>query len=615
MSFTYNIFDGALAGAITSEPDIKLSEAAMVDNSNVIIEDGEVKTSPLRLLEGEDNNGNQIKIPELSYPIVSVTSSTDTIVFTGTGSGISVTDTIYLMNNSFTEDPSSGGEEVWNDGYYTVSTVIEGGGTTTIVTVEDVLYDSTDGYLFSGITEAINLFSLFSEGSEELFIFTKNNIYQWKIAGMFLDKLTLPYELSGNVEHWSVDQGLINFGTTESPDSEQGLIACNGIDRPLQINSDGTVEVLDAEIDDGGTYISIADHCAFYENYLILGNVTLNTGDVFPRRFYNSDLLDTANFKSNDASFFTTEGPDAIAAFGKNRQYLIIFKEESIIQVYFTGSEDLFQLDRLSTPVGCRSPLSIINDRNNFLYFFGTDKRFKILETGGDISDVIEKTVRNINDTLIPKISGAYVRDDNRLVWSIPVGANATGNNKVVIIKEGIWSFLDIEASVFSVFRKVFTDTWDTVNPNITWDNATDSWDNVQGVRGKLKTLTTDYSGNLSTLFDSNDDLGNSYTSYVTISTDLNKKQSLNLFKRITYIRAYFKPINDNDTISIDVSKDNSSTFTNIASFSAYDADKDLSIIHLPLSLRAKSFRFKIHSTDIFSMIGLIVKFEKSGSR
>jgi hypothetical protein len=608
MGHQYHIFDAALAGAVTSEPDIKLSEAAMVDNSNIIIEDGEVQTSPLRLLEGLDNNDNQIKIPELSYDIVSVTEASDTIVFSGTGSGIVSTDTIYLMGNN------TGGN--YNDGYYTVDTVNEGGGNTTIVTNENISYDATSGWLFFGTTEALKIKSLFLvDGSEELFIFTKNNIYQWKLASLSLNKLTLPYTLSGDVEHWSVDQGQVNFGTTGSPDQQQGLIACNGIGRPMKVEDTGDVTILLAVVDGGGNYIDIADHCIFYENYLLLGNVVLSTAVEMPSTFYNSDLLDTANFVTNDSAFFQTEGPDRITAFGREKDNLIIFKSDSILQTYFTTTDDLFTINRISTPIGCIAPDSIINDKNNNLYFFGTDKRFKVVRTNEDIANVIERDIREIKDELIPRIAGVYIKEDNRLAWAIPQGSSATMNNKVIIVKEGVWSFLDIEVSAFSTFRKTFTDTWDTIDPTITWNNAVGSWNDVQGQEGFAKILTSDYSGNLSTLFNSYDDLGNTYESYVTISTDLNTKKALNTFKRITKIRFYFKPITSGDTIDLDISKDNNNTYDSITSFSAYDADKDINIITKAMSLRAKSFRFKIKSDDRFNLIGMVIYFERMSDR
>lgn len=606
MGHTYNIFDAALAGAINAEPDIKLSEAAMIDNSNVLIEDGEVQTSPLRLLEGVDNNDNQIKIPDQSFVIISVTEATDTIVFEGDGSGIVETDTIYLMNNH-----DGGGN--YNDGTYTVSTIDESGGNTTITTVSSIDNDSITGFLFfgEGVTLKIRAL-LLDDGSEEIFFFTRNCIYQYKLAGLFLAKLVLPYTLGSDVLHWSVDQGLVNFGTTGTPDQEQGLIACNGLEEPLRIKSNGIITILNA-VTGGGT-INAAKHCVFYENYLLLGNVVVD-GDDSPTWFYNSDLLDTANFSTNDSSFFITEGSDALTGFGKEKDNLIIFKSESIIQVYFTATDDIFQLNRISTPIGCTAPDSIINDRNNFLYFFGTDKRFKILRTGGDISNVIEKSLRNVKDSLISGIRGIYIRDDDRLIWSIPEGANAINNNRLVIIKEGVWSFLDIEVSAFSVFRKVFTDTWDTLEVAVTWDNVFGAWNTVQGQEGNLNILGTDFNGNISTMFSSYEDQGELYESYVTVSTDLNKKKALNTYKRITKIRFYFIPITSEDSIDLEVSRDNNITYDEISTFSAYDPDKDMNIITKTMSLRGKSFRFRIKSIDRFNLIGLIIYFETMGDR
>ena len=455
------------------------------------------------------------------------------------------------------------------------------------------------------------------DGAEELYFFTANNIYQWKIAGLVLNRLEITgtgsYTLSG-VEHWSVEQGLVNFGTTGTPDTEQGLIAANGQGRPLKIRDDGTVTVLLADIG-GGLHIANAAHCYFFNNYLLLGDVVLSNGDELPSTFYNSDISDTANFETNDASFFITEGVGAITAFALEKDNLIIFKESSIIQAYFTGDANIFQLNRVSNVIGCLAPDSIVSDRNHFLYFFGTDKRFKILRSLGDISDVIEKTVDNLKDSLIPKIRSTYDADENRLIWAVPEGANATANNKCIVIKQGKWSFLDIAVSAFSDFSKTFTDTWDTISTSITWDNAVGSWNDVTGQEGDVKTLTTDFSGNVSTLFTSFDDQGSSYESYVTISTDLNNKAALNFFKRITKIRFYFVPITSGDTIYLDVSKDNDLAFNNLTSFSAYDIDKDINIITKAVSIRAKSFRLKIRSNDRFKLVGMILYGEAYGDR
>ena len=621
MTLQYTVMDGALAGQNTSQPDLKLSEAAMVNNSNVLIQDGEVQTSTLRLLEGEDNNENQIKIPAQAFNIISVDAATDTIIFSGDGSGIVTTDTIYIMNSSGDDNPSTSGPGIfYNDGYYTVDTIIEGGGNTTITTVESIGQNSIEGWVFFGTTEVLKAKSLLLEGgSEQIYIFTENNIFEWNLSGKSLDKLDAPYTLE-NITQWSVDDGTVNFGSIVTPDNKPGLICCTGIGRPLKIEDDGTVTVLDAEINDGGDYIANVIHCVFYNNYLLLGNVTLSTGDDFENVFYNSDLRDTENFNieavGSDASFFLTDGTDEITAFHPQQDNLIVFKSRSIIQMFFTGTADLFQLNKISNAIGCRAPDSIVIDRNHFLYFFATDKRFKVLRGLTDISNVIERTIRDIKDNIVFKIRGQYITDDNRLIWAIPIGANATQNNKVIIIKDGIWSFLDIECSAFVQINKVFTDSWNTISEESTWDNVVGAWNDVEGEEGVFTTLGADFSGNLFTMFKSYQDLGVDYESSVIISTDLNKKQGLNMYKRITKIRFYFVPKIENDTIYLDISRDNETTYTNLTSFTAYNGGaNDINIINKAVSIRAKSFRFKIRSEDRFNLVGMIIYFEAYGDR
>lgn len=624
MGFNYKIFDPANAGAVNAIPDLKLSTAAAIDNSNVLIEEGEVVTAPLRLSEGTDSNEYQIKVPEYAYTITLINALANSITIDGDDNTIEAGDEVYIMY-SYEEEINPSGEFLnpsvitatnFNDGYYTVETVSRADGETEITVSENILYNSTVGELFHGTTEALKIHNLYMpDGSEEIFIFTKNAVYQYKPLGPYITKLEFPYELS-TITYWSIVQGTINFGSIESSSTAEGLIACPNTGRPVKISSAGIITVLDAETDDSSNYISNAKHCIFYENYLILGNVTLSTGNDYPKRFYRSAQYDTQDFANSDlgAGWNEVEGPDYITGFGREQDNLIVFKNESIHQVYLIGEgETVFQINRISTPVGCIAPDSAINDRENNLYFFGTDKRFKALR-GGDISDIIEKTVDQIKDTLIPYISGIYMQSEDRMLWAVPSSASSTNNDKVIVIKKGNWTFLDLELSAFSIYRETATDTWGTIDG--TWATIARDWGELSGTIGNKNIICCDYDGNLGLMFQSYADLGSSYESSVTISTDLSGKGALDVYKRITKIQFYMRPMSSGeDNVTITISKDNDIGYVSATSFDTYDANKDIVILTKPMSIRAKSFRIKVSTEERFKLIGMIIYYETFGRR
>ena len=643
MGLSYSIMSPGLAGIVNDTPDIKLQDVASPNSSNVLIEDGEIVTSPLRLVQGIDNNGNQIIVPEewftiieannwdmipnpenpsenpswepyIDDPSVSSTLDPNTIELSGISLGISATDTIYLMNNNDGSD--------YNDGSYTVDSVVEDSGNTLVTTVEDILYDTgTQGYVFTGYTPILHIHSLVTNGSEQTYIFTANSIFRWEFASKILTPLTLPVALNDDVEYWSVDQGVVNFGTLASPSNSDGLIVCHNQGSPLKISSSAVITELTATVDSAATTITNAKVCKFYENILLLGNVTLSTGSEYPKRFYRSDILDTANFGENSDTYpgtqgwNDTEGFDDIQAFGLSQNVLLIFKTETILQSTFIGEDfGVLRIDGLSRAIGCLSPGSIVNDRQDNLYFFGTDKRIKTLH-GQDITDAIDKTITEVKDDIILGITSHYNKNDDRLLWSIPFGPSATENNKIITLKDGAWSFLDISVSAFNNFKRLSTLTWDAVPDNVTWDNVAGTWNSVTGEIGSVELLTGDYDGNLGILFGSYQDLDSDYTSSVEVATDLANSQALDEFKRITSVRFYFRPISENSTVTFSVSKDNDIAFEEITTFNTFNINKDLVIINRPMSYRCKSMKLKISSTDKFQLVGMILFFNVGGNR
>lgn len=605
----FTIFSPALAGLAQNKPSIKIQTIFSTDNSNVRIQNGEVLRNQLRLPEIVDLDGNIIVFPRRIFSLIDSidnpsAEADDKFVIEGDQTSFIVADDIIRIMSSDT-----------NDGLYTVETSIFNNDDPstylngrTFITVTETIPDATDftGELWSGSANIIHQRTLVDDIQDEfLFLFTAYNIFRWDFSSKTLATV---WTVVGAAEviNWSSDLS----GNT--------VLATNNSDIPLIGSATADFRGIDTaqgpEVSTG-VYISRAKLVKNYENYTILANVVLSTGQNLPTVFYNSDLKDPEEWDEADAAFFDVEGNDHITGLGLEFEKMILFKENSTHEVRFNVTDKIFEIDRLNAVIGCKAPDSILNDANGKLYYLATDKTIKSLREG-EISQNIESTILNINDELTSTIRGAFVDEFSQLWWAIPSGATSTGNNKVIVLDNTrIWNFIDIDVASFGKYSRVETQTWQNIKfPD--WESWDKPWNSSNQNSGFPIDLVSDYNGSVYASHESALDIDTAFTGSFVMTTDLAQKQALPVYKRLIDSEWYFRPGGPNDEMTISIKDSNQSSFTEVGTLSLSTTNGDeILILPLPLDIRNKSFDIKVSGENPFQFIGCVLEFYGAGDR
>jgi len=428
-------------------PNILLRNAFTFENSNVQLWDGEVKTAKLRNPE----------LRRMVYAIKSIDTSGDTITIEGDytaefQNGDTVT--VYDSDDNYTQlTLNTTSTAVSGDTVISVAENLTAATPSEYVFKDDQL-QSTDpansGFLKVQTPDTYEIMRyerfMLSDGTERLVGFTKAHIYYWNTV---LTRWNLLFTCSEDVEYWDADQ------------AGDYLVATNNIDRPIQWDGDSATTF--ANIDtlySSSNYVSKAEFVKSYCNYIFLGNVTLNDATVLQHYVYWSNVGEgTAadGFRQDlggDAGCAYISGDGEITGgFGLWEGYLCIFKRWSSCKLWYTGGSIPFEQATLNPAIGSVAPGSVINDEDGKLYFYGTDKAFREVSFG-KISYALNKTTRDINPSLVGKIRATYIDEYDEIWWAVPYGNSATANNKIIVLKEGKWTELDMAVTAFGKYSR-----------------------------------------------------------------------------------------------------------------------------------------------------------------
>lgn len=596
---SYTIFSPALAGLAQNQPSIKLVETYTPDNSNTRVYNGEIVRVESRMKEFYDSNSIKIACPSAYYTITGVSTGAKTFTV---ATNLTAT---FVNGFQFRVNGSTGNDKI----YTTVSSSFS---TTTTIIVSETVSDATaDGKIFTGSTPVMRYHTLVDNlGDEYLFVFTKYHIFHWQ----GITKTLIPL--------WTVSSpnSVVRWSTASFFNK---VLVTNNVDLPLYWDADtpssnfapvSSVNGLDVG---GGEYVTKAKVVTTFNNYAIWANLTYKVLGEKPQALIASVIQNEQNYNDiNDGGEWIIDGSDAITGFGYDQDFMIIFKEESIHKMWFTGTADVFNRVRLSDSTGCMAPDSIINDAAGNLYFFSTQKEIFVLNNAS-ASDIIKGLVNQIKDSLAYDIRSTYVKELNELWWAIPYGAGATNNNKILTfdVTNQIWSQRDIPVSAFGCYKRLTDYTWDTL-PFDSWDEwSWESWDSVQAVAGYPIDLVGDYSGYTYAVIGSTKDDTTDFTSYFVLSTDFGSKSALPYFKRWLFSQFYFEPESIGSTITVEVKQDNEKSWQLAGTISIDGISEDLLIVDLPVDFRAKTNLIKISATNSFKFVGAYFEYETMSQR
>lgn len=450
-------------------------------------------------------------------------------------------------------------------------------------------------------------------GTEYLFCCTKAHIYLWNQSG---GSYTLKFTCSSDCIHWSLAS--INGK----------VIATNWQDK-VQVWDDssagsdfaplGSASGLD--LDGGTTYLTKAKYVTVFEGYVIFA-YTQEGGTTYKDRLRHSSYNDETDYDESgtgDTGSIDFPGKDYIVGFGhfgKNKTDLAVFKSESHYHLWLTEAPEVFNTRSLNHKIGLLAPDALARDADGILYYLASDRSIRILG-GPEISRPKDPTLKQIHPSYDDYASAHYVQEKAHILFSIPYGNAATGNNKVLCYqtKEKVWQEFDFAIRAFGHFSRQTTYTIDTIPYDSIDEIGWATIDTVEAISRYPLDIASDYSGHSWNLYGAETDAGNSYTGYCVLSTDLAEKQVLSEFKRINNARFIFER-EASGTVTVSVKQDTASSFESVGSVDLTDITLPKFVfVDLPMDVRARHFLIKMSATNRFRFVGAIFSYEFDDDR
>ena len=451
------------------------------------------------------------------------------------------------------------------------------------------------------------------DGTSYLLAFTSESVYMWNTSTLAWNAV---YDNS-TCTTWSV----VTFDNI--------LYATNNVDKVLAWEGTGAFSIADQAggLDiGGGEFITKAKWLATFEGYLLAGNV-LAGGANRAQWVYWSDTANGGTIADNDAAgeewtlgtgnagVMILPGPKPLLGVGQIENFLLIFSENAIDQLWAVDSTLIFNHRRLRNRLGTKSPQSILNGENGELYFLDTQRNIRIIPSPMSqfsiVSDGIDKTLKLIPDKQLSDVKSFYVSDLQQKWWSIPYGRDATTNNKILAVdRYNAWSRLDMPVSAFGHWAEQISPqyVWTDANSLLpTWEEIGWAWESVISVGGSALDICGDYSGYTYNSHNSLQDNGSDFTGYAIIATDFSHAKGtpyLDVFKRLTAITVFFRN-EGSGTATIELKRDMETTWQSVGT-SSLSGSTDILWDRMDVDYRARHFQLKISGSNPFRFVGVI---------
>ncbi len=594
-------------GIAENVPTVLLSETFLAKNSeNVHHRYGRYDRMRGRLPDLVDSESVKIKAPTDVYAITSVVSGTKTINITGDHSAgntvLAVGDTIRI----------NGGSETENNITFTVDTLPT---TSSIVVTEAITTAGASGNVFVGTTPVIEYHRHIKQGTgtEYLLLGTKYHILLWFQSNK---SLTVKFTVGtpADVTRWEITDHLRN------------VVATNNSDFVLWWNIDSSAGNSFAALDnaDGIDYegtanrLTKAKHIFSYERYLILGYTT-EAGTVFPQKKRWASLAtggSSIDFDENGAGDagskeFTTS-PGSLMGFARHGDDLVIAKQDSMHRAWLVTADTVFEYEEFALKVGNLSADSLINDKAGRLYWIASDLTIREANTSQPISTAVDLTIKSLNSSQAEFIQATYIDEFEEIWWSIASGGSDTNNTIASFHPDSGKSFIyKIPVRAFGDFTQQEAFTYDTLpfDTYAAWGADWLIYDTKRNVAGFPLDIASDYLGNTFDLHRADQDDGSDFVGTMIISTTLTIPKSLHLFKRVNNGVDLIFNRKSSGSVTLYAKRDTEKSWQLLGTASLVDTDlPETVIVHIPFDIRAKSFQFKLESSDSMEFLGMFFR-------
>ncbi len=254
---------------------------------------------------------------------------------------------------------------------------------------------------------------------------------------------------------------IVNVNVSGTAGSIAGTITGTGSGSPATFGTltkvggagDSTIsfslEILNADIE-------TAKYIVQWNNYLFLANVTLGS-TVLQTRVYFSNVRDDTTWSAVNWIEISMQDGQPITGMYPLADRLVIFKERSIYNLFFTGDATLpfVYLVSNSPTVGCVAPYSIQEVENGLVflsydgfYYYDSNNAYKM-------SLQIQNTINGLNLSKLTLSKSLKQRQKNRYMCAVPSGSSNT--NDTVIVWDWILNAFSKYANILpSAMRTVY---------------------------------------------------------------------------------------------------------------------------------------------------------------
>ena len=437
------------------------------------------------------------------------------------------------------------------------------------------------------------------DGNSYLFTFTKKNVFKWAAGNE--NFIAWCDETLSECTNWQV----ITFNDKMIATNQVNhILAGDDVDEFAYLGSASGVDI------GGGEYLEAAKYLISFENY-VFAAYTTEASSTYPQRIRWCDTDEYDDWSSGNASYADVGNEDYISGLGKMQDFMFIFKENAIYRLWLSTYETLFDTAEISNRIGCLAADSIVNGKQDDLYFLASDYTIRELHYG-EVSRPIDRIVKRINPEYVDLVRGKFVAKHSEIWWAIPYGPGATANNLIICMKDGKWTDRAVAAVALGEYERTIAYTWDDMDWN--WDDIGWLWDDTSGSKDFRVDLVSDSSGNSYAAHEGDQDAAASYEGYFVLSTDLTQKQRLNDYKRVLFMHLYFRRGGADDTVDIYARRDHKAWET-VSAGESLPTDQIMGEVVVPCDLRCKHLQVQIRAANHFEFLGVVFDFVMCGDR
>ena len=319
------------------------------------------------------------------------------------------------------------------------------------------------------------------------FEYVSSGAYASKLINVADSKLWKMDDLDGT---WDDITGSLTITADNFCDFENFLnevYMTNNIDVPFKWNGTGNGSAM--TIPSG---LTKAKNVVQFNNYLFLGNVVVSS-ITHKSRFYWSNLKDTETWLATSFIEISKDDGQQIIKMYVLGDRLVMFKERSIYNIFFTGDNDIpFVVQKSNSHVGCVAPFSVQEVDNGLVFLSADGFYYYDGNNSYKISLNIQNTLSGYNTTRFNQAVSLRQKGKNRYMCALP-SSGQTNNDSVIV-----W---DWELNAFSIYKDMAI-----ASMVIVWVDALSErlyFGDYSGFVYRMDTGSGDYPLNVQTAIDS----------------------------------------------------------------------------------------------------------------